>query len=371
MKVNAKLLEQRFDDFVIFIRSKGEEFDTFRSCQYFQKEEGYKEVIFKDARETITEAKWKQEDVGTGRIHKTLQVSIKEKVIDNYVEVDNNLVNNWRIKDNFSKFKSTRAFEQLLFDFYKDKGVKKERVFEELKNYGHPYNLIAYLFFIKDKNAFLPISQEKFDKIFAEDLGITDFRTNSNASWDNYATFIDIIKEVKDFLRNKDRSTTLLDAHSFLWILGGRMKSEGFKAPERSIIIQTPLPNPEIPAPSPDAEASIAQEDDEESFQEGKEKYRTHLLKERSGQLVRAAKYKGLSNDSKLCCQVCGFSFVEKYGEIGEGFIEAHHLYPISELTKETETKIEDLILVCSNCHRMLHRKRPWTTLETLKTMLQ
>ena len=67
-------------------------------------------------------------------------------------------------------------------------------------------------------------------------------------------------------------------------------------------------------------------------------------------------------------CEICGTSFKEKYGEIGDGFIEAHHIYPISELTEETH--INDLILVCSNCHKIIHRKRLWLTIENMQTLL-
>lgn len=119
----------------------------------------------------------------------------------------------------------------------------------------------------------------------------------------------------------------------------------------------------------PQAEPFIAEEDDELAFPEGKEIFRLHKSKERNRELIKAAKQKRLQIDEKLCCQVCGFSFADSYGELGEGFIEAHHLFPISQLTEETETKIDDLALVCSNCHRMLHRRRPWLTLDELKTI--
>lgn len=116
---------------------------------------------------------------------------------------------------------------------------------------------------------------------------------------------------------------------------------------------------------------AVAEEDDELSFPEGKEVYRLHKLKERNKNLVKAAKEHHIKSDSKLCCQVCRFSFADNYGIIGQGFIEAHHIFPISQLTEQTETKIEDLALVCSNCHRMLHRKRPWLTLENLRAIRQ
>ena len=67
--------------------------------------------------------------------------------------------------------------------------------------------------------------------------------------------------------------------------------------------------------------------------------------------------------------QICEFSFVETYGNLGKGFIEAHHILLLSELTKETKTKVEDIALVCSNCHKMLHRGRQWLSLNDLKNL--
>ena len=56
---------------------------------------------------------------------------------------------------------------------------------------------------------------------------------------------------------------------------------------------------------------------------------------------------------------VCGFNFARRYGERGEGFIEVHHIKPIA--ARGTATRIhpkKDMIVVCSNCHRMIHRRR-------------
>lgn len=56
-------------------------------------------------------------------------------------------------------------------------------------------------------------------------------------------------------------------------------------------------------------------------------------------------------------CQVCDFSFGETYGPLGDAFIEAHHLYPVSKYTSEVGVSpTTDMAVVCSNCHRMIHR---------------
>jgi 5-methylcytosine-specific restriction protein A len=70
-----------------------------------------------------------------------------------------------------------------------------------------------------------------------------------------------------------------------------------------------------------------------------------------------------------LSCEVCAFDFARTYGKLGEGFIEAHHILPLAEAGTAT-TKPADLALVCSNCHRMLHRAKPWLTPEALHAHL-
>lgn len=71
-------------------------------------------------------------------------------------------------------------------------------------------------------------------------------------------------------------------------------------------------------------------------------------------------------------CVVCGFNFKDFYGNLGEGFIEVHHIVPISEnQTKISIDPQKDLTVLCSNCHRMIHRKKGLTlTVEELKRKL-
>jgi putative restriction endonuclease len=110
--------------------------------------------------------------------------------------------------------------------------------------------------------------------------------------------------------------------------------------------------------------------EDDISFPEGKKMLRQHVLRERNPKLVLRAKELFLSKHHFLFCEVCNFNFEAIYGELGKGFIEAHHIKPISELTEGEKTSVNDLIMVCSNCHKMLHRKRPWITQEQLQKLL-
>ena len=59
-----------------------------------------------------------------------------------------------------------------------------------------------------------------------------------------------------------------------------------------------------------------------------------------------------------LTCMVCGFNFEAVYGDIGRDYIEVHHVKPLYSLDEEVEIDPQnDLVCLCSNCHRMIHRR--------------
>jgi 5-methylcytosine-specific restriction protein A len=96
-----------------------------------------------------------------------------------------------------------------------------------------------------------------------------------------------------------------------------------------------------------------------------------HRTRERSPRLVLAKKQAVLQRVGRLTCEVCGFCFAIAYGEIGDDVIECHHRRPLSELRQRQRTSLGDLALLCSNCHRMIHWRRPWLTVEQLKAVVK
>ena len=106
-------------------------------------------------------------------------------------------------------------------------------------------------------------------------------------------------------------------------------------------------------------------------FPEGKIVERKHKARERNKNLIEEVKTNYKNRFGKLVCQVCDFNFEKKYGEIGEDFIECHHTIPVSEMKENHKTKIEDIVILCSNCHRMIHRKRPWLSIHELKKLIK
>ncbi len=85
---------------------------------------------------------------------------------------------------------------------------------------------------------------------------------------------------------------------------------------------------------------------------EGELRLVAHLVKERNQKIVREKKQQAINNNS-LHCEVCTFSFPKTFHS---NFIECHHRTPIGQFGVR-ETTLDDLALVCANCHRMLHTK--------------
>lgn len=382
MTVQTEILERLYQDFVRFLATKGETFKAFKSSAFVDRDENYKYAVYDQAKESLEQQWWKQSDIGTGKIQAKVKDAIKTKLVYEYQWHNNNLVD-WRKRDDFAKLPVSNSLETILFNFYKNK-TKDSEVFEEFLSLRLSYQIIAYLFFIKDRNRYLPITQERFDEIF-ELIGIPEFKTSYNASWDNYSQFIDIIKQVRDFLKTKDPNTTLLDAHSFLYILGSQMKEEKFQFTSQVDTAVKQSSTNGIDNLQDDNQQSLDSDNQNEEPVFNDEKLPEELPDEISEQLFEGAKktitinaYERSTEAREQCiehwktiCAVCDFDFEESYGELGKGFIHVHHLKPISQIGNTYQVDpINDLRPVCPNCHAMLHRQKETLTIEELKTIM-
>ena len=99
-------------------------------------------------------------------------------------------------------------------------------------------------------------------------------------------------------------------------------------------------------------------------IEEGALEKRSVPLRKRSDKLRNIAiqEYKR-KNNGKLPCNICGFDFEEKYGELGRDYIEVHHKELVSEMEisgskLKLEEAIKKVVPICSNCHKMIHRKK-------------
>ena len=88
---------------------------------------------------------------------------------------------------------------------------------------------------------------------------------------------------------------------------------------------------------------------------EGKQVLVTHTVRERDTGLAKRAKERFRRKYGRLFCEACEFDFHAKYGTVGKGFIEAHHVTPLTQGPRHNNP--DDLMMLCANCHRMVHRE--------------
>lgn len=107
---------------------------------------------------------------------------------------------------------------------------------------------------------------------------------------------------------------------------------------------------------------------------EGNVKYRQSKVYERSSQLRNLAVEK-YTIGGRIKCSACCFDFEDFYGEHGKGFIEIHHQKPVfmldeHEYKQTLEAALANVIPVCSNCHRMVHKAKTPLMIEEVKTKI-
>jgi 5-methylcytosine-specific restriction enzyme A len=105
------------------------------------------------------------------------------------------------------------------------------------------------------------------------------------------------------------------------------------------------------------------------SYFEGAQRPKYVLHRRREGELRRAKITEAMAKKGKLVCEVpnCGFDFKERYGTLGEGYAQVHHLIPLNKAPKEgRKIYLKDLAIVCANCHAMIHVRGKCRPLEGL-----
>jgi hypothetical protein len=209
---------QRFRDHVI--KESGMDLTSFSSNPYTEVQEGYKYDLYRDARKILRFETWKESDIGSGKIARSVIEAI---------ELPNNNLVQWQSRYGDGKRPhnallvalesrlNIEAFDSVLYSLYRKSDDLN--VFGDLVDlFGRKYALIAYLLFLKDRNQYMPIAPSYFDKAFSL-LG-ESFSTNQKCSWENYLTFNNILSELKILLTGKlDGEVSLLDAHSFAWMI--------------------------------------------------------------------------------------------------------------------------------------------------------
>jgi 5-methylcytosine-specific restriction protein A len=111
--------------------------------------------------------------------------------------------------------------------------------------------------------------------------------------------------------------------------------------------------------------------DVEASGFEGNPRLMAHMRRERNSSIVQKKKKDVLATTGTLKCEACGFDFAKTYGEYGKEFCEVHHLVPLHKSDGLIKTELSDLAIVCSNCHRVIHRTNPMPTIAALAGIIR
>ncbi|MDA0565329.1 HNH endonuclease [Streptomonospora sp. S1-112] len=125
-----------------------------------------------------------------------------------------------------------------------------------------------------------------------------------------------------------------------------------------------------------DEVAGLAPVDEDDSWVEwpsaveGHLRLRLQYSRERSRPLRNAKVEWARRHGLPIACEVCGFDFGRRYGPRGEGYIEIHHVVPLHH-AGAGENTLDDLAMLCANCHRMIHAKQPWITVAELRALVR
>lgn len=103
-------------------------------------------------------------------------------------------------------------------------GNDDAKAFREITNIiGGRFDVLGFLFFLKNRDQYLPLRSRLFDERFK----YLDIESNLEGSctWEKYQDYNSWIKTIYEFLRDSvNPDITMLDAHSFVWILPGTAK---------------------------------------------------------------------------------------------------------------------------------------------------
>ncbi len=244
-EISSSSFEKYFELFTDLVEVKSKtRFISFSANRYTENEEGYKDKIYEETRKNLQFWEWKKEDIGTGKIVKKVIAAIEIK--------NNNLVK-WQAQ--YGKEQrpqnclyvalekhdgALKKYEKAFFDFFLSLETDQKSFDVFIECFGKKYPLIAYFFFIKDKSQYMPISPNFFDVAF-DKLGVKDFKTSHQCSWDNYIQYNNLLNQVRELLTDREiKGVSLLNAHSFVWIIFDiekQLNEIGLASNEKKIVV--------------------------------------------------------------------------------------------------------------------------------------
>ena len=198
------------------IREDGTDELSF-SKGFLYDQEGYKYEIPDKAQKILEAESWVREDVGTGKIVSKVK-AVFNPSLQNIVD--------WREVSYAEEImdKNLKRAEIVLFNLFCD-GEEEDSFNAAIDLFGNRYPLITFLFYIKDSKKYVPVKPVPFK----ERLDLLGFSTHSLnlCTWKNYSEFLEILCWVQKAITPFFDKVTLIDAHSFVWMMWMLIKPQG------------------------------------------------------------------------------------------------------------------------------------------------
>lgn len=223
--IDRDVFEAEFDRFKdIVLRQSGHRFESIQTGLP-GRWENYKLPLRAHAMGLMAPDTWNRQDIGSGRILNSVisAIEIPGTEGNNFVRWQGQWGPEARqhksILDASRIAAQRKRAEDLFFSLYKNEVDDGECFGELISQFGGVYSLHAYLFFLKNPDAYMPIATLTFDDAFRR-FGLS-LKTAHRCSWDNYASYNAAILSVRSLLAEKKgfEGCRLIDAHSFLWLL--------------------------------------------------------------------------------------------------------------------------------------------------------
>lgn len=96
------------------------------------------------------------------------------------------------------------------------------------------------------------------------------------------------------------------------------------------------------------------------------QKYTTEVtFRKRNRALIEAKK---ANSDGR--CEACDFRFEDAYGSLGRDCLIGHHIDPIGKRSGSSKTTLDDIALICPNCHAVIHASEKPLSVKVLRKRL-
>lgn len=330
--------------FEAFVRAKDTQSGFFSdvisfsdSGAWLHDEEYYKRDIYTKIMAAMNCMSWDDKEIGSGKIAKSVHDAIKCAGKDsNLVDWRNILKFNDKF-DNQGTKPDYQVLDRVFYNLYR--GNDDKTAFEELtKIFGKSYDVIAFLFFIKNPDCYLPIRSRSIDKGLSR-LGI-NYKTAYRCSWENYIGYVEVLSAIQEALNDllpMRSPASLLDAHSFVWII----QNEEYYSLLLGIETENKISEKKSVAGSFLRDKALSYGADLPEYRDVKT-----LACKRDPNVVKWARK--WANGK---CQLCG-NYAPFNDKSGQPYLEVHH---IVWLSKGGSDKVYNAIALCPNCHSKMH----------------